>query len=208
MDISDDRILLAVFLQAHYPDKQRALDKSRALIDRFGGLAGVISAEVPQLAEIVSPRAAGAISITGRISRAAAISRASTAPCLSSPEGAGEYFQPRLANLHVEQVHAAYVNGRNAVITCECVQEGILDQSVVYPRKVLERALFHNASGFILAHNHPSGDTTPSTSDRQLTDLVAAAARPLGVRFLDHIIIGSGQPFSFRSNGLMALVNI
>jgi len=78
-----------------------------------------------------------------------------------------------------------------------------VDQSAVYVRKVIERALAHKASGFILAHNHPSGDPTPSDHDRELTQAVKAAAAAVGIRFLDHLIIGDAVPFSFKANGLL-----
>ena len=61
----------------------------------------------------------------------------------------------------------------------------------------------HKASGFILAHNHPSGDPTPSPQDRELTQAIKAAAAIVGIRFLDHLIIGDAAPFSFKANGLV-----
>jgi DNA repair protein RadC len=73
----------------------------------------------------------------------------------------------------------------------------------VYVRKVIERALAHKASGFIVVHNHPSGDPTPSEQDRELTRALKAAAATVGVRFLDHLIIGDGPPFSLKASGLL-----
>ncbi len=70
-------------------------------------------------------------------------------------------------------------------------------------RQVIEHALAHKASGVILAHNHPSGDPTPSAHDRELTQAVKAAAAAVGVRFLDHLIIGDAAPFSFNAGGLL-----
>ena len=64
-------------------------------------------------------------------------------------------------------------------------------------------ALAHKASGFILAHNHPSGDATPSAHDRELTQAVKVSAAAVGVRFVDHPIIGDTTPFSFKANGLL-----
>ncbi len=69
--------------------------------------------------------------------------------------------------------------------------------------KSLNAALAHKASGFILAHNHPSGDPTPSAYDRELTQAVKAAAATVGLRFLDHLIIGDDTPFSFKASGLL-----
>ena len=72
----------------------------------------------------------------------------------------------------------------------ECIQEGTVDHSVVYPRKVLERALLHKASGFILAHNHPSGDPNPSPEDKQITNQIRECGKIMEIELLDHIVIG------------------
>lgn len=122
---------------------------------------------------------------------------------LRSTAEAATYFQARLKGLPEEEVHVAFVNSKNAVTATECLQQGTVDQSAVYVRKVIERALTHKASGFILAHNHPSGDPTPSPHDRELTQVVKAAAATVGIRFLDHLIIGDDAPFSFKANGLI-----
>ncbi len=88
---------------------------------------------------------------------------------LRSTADAAAYFQAKLKGLPEEEVHVAFVNAKNAVAATECLQRGTVDQSVVYVRKVIERALAHKASGFLLAHNHPSGDPTPSDHDRDIT---------------------------------------
>ena len=122
---------------------------------------------------------------------------------LRSTAEAASYFQAKLKGLPEEEIHVAFVNAKNAVTATECLQRGTVDQSAVYVRKVIERALAHKASGFILAHNYPSGDPTPSAHDRELTQAVKAAAATLGIRFLDHLIIGDAAPFSFKASGLL-----
>ncbi len=122
---------------------------------------------------------------------------------LRSTGDAEAYFQAKLKGLPEEEVHVAFVNSKNAVTATECLQRGTVDQSVVYVRKVIERALAHKASGFLLAHNHPSGDPTPSSDDRDLTQALKTAAATVGVRFLDHLIIGDDAPFSFKAAGLL-----
>jgi DNA repair protein RadC len=131
-----------------------------------------------------------------------------TAPPIAKtlPKSTGEaaaYFQAKLTGLPEEEVHVAFVNAKNAVMATECLQRGTVDQSVVYVRKVIERALAHKASGFIVVHNHPSGDPAPSNHDRELTQALKAAAATVGLRFLDHLIIGDGEPFSFKASGHM-----
>jgi DNA repair protein RadC len=202
--VLEDHELLELLLTFALPRKDTK-PPAKELLTRFQGLTGLLHADRKQLEDVpgIGPQASLLIALVAPLMARSQAAGKPNRMVLSSPEAAGSYFHTRLTHLQVEQVHAAYVNARNAVTAVECIQEGTVDQSVVYPRKVLERALFHKASGFILAHNHPSGDPTPSTQDRQLTDLLAQAARPLGVRFLDHVIIGDGQPFSFRHHGLM-----
>jgi DNA repair protein RadC len=201
----EDHELLELLLTFSIP---RADTKplARTLLDRFEGLAGVFSAECSQILELpgLGPRSALLLSLVRPLSSRSLCSQRNHRQSLSSPEEAARFFHTRLGNLQVEQVHAAFVNARNMVVATDLLQEGTVDHSIVYPRKVLERALHHKASGFILAHNHPSGDSTPSSQDLNLTKNLEIAARAMGVRFLDHLIIGEGDPFSFQRSGLLS----
>ena len=81
--------------------------------------------------------------------------------------------------------------------------KGTIDQTSVYPRVVVQRALALNASAVILAHQHPSGVTEPSSADRALTDRLKAALTMVDVRVVDHFIVGKGTPYSFAESGLL-----
>jgi len=151
----------------------------------------------------IGPQAATLISLIRPLATRFLKVRPTGRTILRSTGEAVAYFQAKLKGLPDEEVHVAFLNAKNAVTATECLQRGTVDQSVVYVRKVIERALAHKASGFILAHNHPSGDPTPSTHDRELTQAVKAAAAAVGIRFLDHLIIGDAAPFSFKANGLL-----
>jgi DNA repair protein RadC len=105
-----------------------------------------------------------------------------------------------------ESVAVFTVNARNQ-ITGFRAWHGTVDHSVIYPREVLETCIRLTASGFILAHNHPSGDTSPSQQDIHLTEQLASAARCLGVRFFDHLVLdlaSADSAFSFRRSGLLS----
>jgi DNA repair protein RadC len=175
------------------------------LLERFGTLTRVFEAEPSALEEVdeIGPQAATLISLIRPLATRFLKTSTSLQTTLRSTADAAAYFQAKLKGLPDEEVHAAFVNAKNAVTATECLQRGTVDQSAVYVRKVVERALAHKASGFILAHNHPSGDSTPSTHDRELTQAVKAAAATVGIRFLDHLIIGDAVPFSFKANGLI-----
>ena len=85
----------------------------------------------------------------------------------------------------------------------ETIQEGIVNQAVVYPRKVLENALKKKASAVILVHNHPSGHVKPSDADIRLTKTIQETARILDIIVHDHVIIGENKFFSFREECLI-----
>jgi len=96
-----------------------------------------------------------------------------------------------------------YLNGRNQVICSECVSVGTLNASLVHPREVFEPAIRHLAAGVIFAHNHPSGDCTPSEDDIEITKRLVDAGRLIGIEVLDHLIIGQHGYLSFKEKGLI-----
>lgn len=199
-----DYELLELLLTYAIPRRDTKL-LTKKLLERFGTLARVFEAEPETLEEVdgIGPQAATLISLIRPLATRFLKAGPAGKTLLRSTAEAATYFQAKLKGLPEEEVHVAFVNAKNAVTATECLQRGPVDQSVVYVRKVIERALAHKASGFILAHNHPSGDPTPSSHDRELTQAIQAAATVVGVRFLDHLIIGDAAPFSFKANGLL-----
>ena len=199
-----DYELLELLLTFAVPRRDTKLS-AKKLLERFGTLARVFEADPAALEEIdgIGPEAATLISLI----RPLAVRFLTAAPAaktvLKSTGAAAAYFQAKLKGLPEEEVHVAFVNTKNAVTATECLQRWTVDQSVVYVRKVIERALAHKASGFIVVHNHPSGDPTPSDHDRDVTQALKSAAATVGVRFLDHLIIGEAAPFSFKANGIL-----
>ena len=122
---------------------------------------------------------------------------------ISSPEALIKYCKSAMAGLGNEQFRVVYLNTKNEVIADEPLQEGTVDQSAVYPRKIIERALDHRASALIFVHNHPSGSPEPSSHDKSLTDLLTQVAENIGIKVHDHIIIGKQGYFSFRQEGFL-----
>jgi DNA repair protein RadC len=196
--------LLELLLTYAIPRRDTKL-LAKKLLERFGTLARVFEAEPATLEAIdgIGPQVATLISLIRPLATRFVTQAPKAKTVLRSTAEATAYFQVKLKGLSEEEVHVAFVNSKNAVMTTECLQRGTVDQSVVYVRKVIERTLAHKASGFLLVHNHPSGDPTPSSDDRDLTQALKAAAATVGVRFLDHLVIGETDPFSFKANGLL-----
>ena len=199
-----DYELLELLLTYAIPRRDMKL-LAKKLLERFGTLARVFEADLATLEETdgIGPQAATLISLVRPLATRFLTAASGAKTVLKSTGDAAAYFQAKLKGLSEEEVHVAFVNAKNAVMAMESLQRGTVDQSVVYVRKVIERALAHKASGFIIVHNHPSGDPTPSDHDRDLTQALKAAAATVGVRFLDHLIIGEATPFSFKANGLL-----
>jgi DNA repair protein RadC len=122
-------------------------------------------------------------------------------PIISSPQALMEYLKVTMSGLRDETVRVLFLNTQNELIVEEVLQEGTVDQTVVYPRKVLERALYHKATALIVVHNHPSGNPAPSPEDEHLTRALKEAARNLNIQIHDHLIMGRGAYFSFRESG-------
>jgi DNA repair protein RadC len=109
---------------------------------------------------------------------------------MRGPEDVVSLMGPRLRGLPHEEFHVVALNTRHRLLGCHRVSQGILDASLVHPREVFAPALERRAAAVILVHNHPSGDPRPSPEDRRVTEQMVDAGRILGIRVLDHVVIG------------------
>lgn len=96
-----------------------------------------------------------------------------------------------------------FLTNQNRIISCEDMFRGTIDSASIYPREVVKRGLQLNAAAVIFAHNHPSGEAEPSTSDKFITDKLIQALKLVDIRALDHIIVGGDGCISFSERGLM-----
>ncbi|MBX3705015.1 MAG: DNA repair protein RadC [Pseudomonadales bacterium] len=122
---------------------------------------------------------------------------------LSGPDGARDYLRLKLAGEALEVFAVLFLDTKHHVIAYEPMFHGTIDGASVYPRAVLKRAIEHNCSAVIFAHNHPSGATKPSYSDKEITSRLRSVLELVDVRVLDHFIVGKGTPFSFAEAGLL-----
>ena len=126
-------------------------------------------------------------------------------PQLCSSAQAVSVIRTYLAETDREHLLALTLDTRNRLIGINTVSVGSLNSSLGHPREIFKAAILQNAAAIILAHNHPSGDPTPSSEDRALTERIKQAAELLGIRLLDHIVVGDGTErfFSFLDEGLL-----
>ena len=118
--------------------------------------------------------------------------------CLSKATDVIEYLIVAMARLPVEEVRVLFLDSKNRLISDEVVSRGSISEAPIYPREILKRALALDASALILAHNHPSGDPSPSDGDIEATSRLLKAAKELGLSVHDHIIVGSEGWISLR----------
>lgn len=120
----------------------------------------------------------------------------------SDPHTARSFFVLRLSGETREHFECAFLDTRHRLIAVERLFSGTIDSASVYPREVLKRALELNAAALILAHNHPSGTTDPSTADERLTQRIKDACALIDLRVLDHIVVAGAESLSFSEAGL------
>ncbi len=174
------------------------------LLDRFGSLAEVLSADTEALAAagLSLPAIAGVKfvrEVALRFMRAELHQR----PVVGSWDRLVDYCNAQIAYSNVEEFHILFLDRKNALIKDERQQRGTVDHTPVYTREVIKRALELGASALILVHNHPSGDPTPSKPDIAVTKDIIKATGPLGITVHDHLIIGRGRHISLRDLGLI-----
>lgn len=122
----------------------------------------------------------------------------------TAPEDVVKYLRAEYAGMDQEAIGVFFLDTKNKLIKLEMEAPGTVNHSTVYPREIIKKALKYNASGIIIAHNHPSGDPTPSSSDMKLTRTMHQAADTMGIRLVDHIVVGKGgQTYSFQHEGLV-----
>ena len=178
---------------------------AKALVAHFGSLREVIQAAPEALCAVqgFGEALAGHWALISEV-----FARLGEAPVrerqvFSGPELVAEAARARIGHLKVEEFWVALVDNKNRLMAWERVGRGTVDETTVYPREVLALALKHQASGVILAHNHPGGDPKPSPADLELTRRINRAAQELGLRVLDHLVVCQGSHFSFQEAGLL-----
>lgn len=182
-----------------------AVELGRQILERFGSLRAMTEAPVLALLDIKGLKRAKASQLVAamEIARRVKVSPKRKQLQIKSTSAAAEYLHERMRGLPSEQFRVLYLNRQGALLDDALISEGAVDSVRPPLRSIIARALQVNASALIAAHNHPSGAAEPSESDRLLTQDLITVARPVGLKVLDHVIVGEDVVFSFADSGLL-----
>ncbi|MDO4593266.1 MAG: DNA repair protein RadC [Comamonadaceae bacterium] len=199
-----DAELLAILLRTGLAGCT-VLQLSQAMLERFGGLAGLLNASGQDLGRIkgLGPAKRAEMLAVMELAKRATAQQLREREVLSSPEAVKHYLQLQLGHRPHEIFAVLFLDSQNRLIAMEEMFRGSLNQTSVYPREVALRALYHHAASVILSHNHPSGSVQPSAADKALTNTLRSALGLLDVRVMDHIIVAQGHSLSMAEEGLL-----
>ena len=199
-----DPELVAILIRVGFKGTN-AVEMARQLLKQFGSLRGMVDAPVIALLSVKGLKGAKAAQLMAamEIARRVSVPSERGQLVMKSTTATVEYLRERLRGLVEEQFRVLYLNRRNALLEDTLIAQGSVDSVQPSLRNIVARALQVNASALIAAHNHPSGAAEPSESDRMLTQDLIAASRPLGLKVLDHVIVGEETTFSFADSGLL-----
>lgn len=174
------------------------VDASGAVISRCGDLRRLSMADPGELLDGRHVGPAGASRLLAAFELAARSAAPPSGRVLGSPRAIADVAAPLLARERRESLVVLVADGAHRLVRVVTVARGAADACPMPVREVLQAVLRHDGRAFALAHNHPSADPTPSLRDRTATDAVARAAAQVGLRFLDHVVIGAGSWRSVR----------
>jgi DNA repair protein RadC len=204
--LSDAELLGLVIRSGDSGSGQSAIDLGRELIKHFSGnLRELGSADLSELCAIKGVGLAKASSVKAAFTLAARVKdrKLERFDRFTSPQQVFDYFNHEFRDSRKEYFLALLLDGKNRIIKRVQISEGSLNQSIVHPREVFSPAVKESAAAVILVHNHPTGDPAPSSEDIAITRRLKEAGEIMGIKVLDHIIIGDGEYLSFVERGLL-----
>lgn len=196
--------LLAILLRTG-TRRESAIHIAQQMLGKIGGLRGLVDLSIEELTEIngIGPAKAVQLKAGIELGRRLANSRFTMPVIIRSPQDAAEILTEQLRYLQKEHFVCLFLNTKNHVIGQETLSMGSLNASIVHPREVFRAAIKCSSASIICAHNHPSGDPTPSPEDISLTSRLLKAGEIVGIEVLDHLIIGDNGFVSLKEKGHM-----
>lgn len=195
-----DQELLALVLRTGYSGLGVMDLSAEILKSNPTGLARLGFRGLSRLKGVGPTRAA---TLVGAFELARREARRDHRPVLDSASRVLEHIPAGIRAGRKEHFIAFYLNARNCLLQCETISVGTLSASLVHPREVFSPAIAHSAAALIIAHNHPSGDCSPSAEDKDATRRLSRSGELLGIPLLDHLIVSERDVFSFKEHGLL-----
>ena len=199
-----DAELIALLLRTGFKGTS-VLQLAQQLLDQFGGMRGLLHAQVDDLRRIkgLGPAKRAELAAVIELARRALAQQLAHRPAFDHPTKVKDYLKLQLGQ-HPHEVFAVmFLDAQTRLLKFEEMFRGTLTQTSVYPREVVKRALDLHAASVVFAHNHPSGVVQPSRADEYLTQNLINALRLVDVRVLDHFVVGEGEVVSFAERGLL-----
>jgi DNA repair protein RadC len=199
-----DAELVAILLRVGVQGTN-AIELARHILEKFGSLRALAEAPLSALLAVKGLKGAkvAQLAATMEVARRVALPDGRKRITIKTANQAEVYLRSRLQGLPEEHVRALFLNRQGTLIEDALLAVGVVDKARPPIRLLVARALQANASAVIVGHNHPSGVADASESDRLFTEDLYVALKPIGIKLLDHLIIGERETFSFADNGLM-----
>lgn len=203
--LSDTELLAIILRNGDASSGASALDHARELLNDFGGLRGLEGASQGELSAVkgIGPAKVAQIKACLEIARRVGGMKWETGQPLRSSEDVFHHFRENLGREMREFFYVVLLNNKNRKIREVKISEGSLTASLVHPREVYNPVIRESAAAVIFVHNHPSGDPAPSPEDIDITRRLKEVGDVMGVRVLDHVVIGRDRFFSFNDKGML-----
>jgi DNA repair protein RadC len=198
-----DEELLAILLRTGRKGES-ALDLARAILENAGGVGRLATFSVAQLVKASRLGPVQAVTLCAALELASRVSEQKLDRLkFSDPAVVAKYLKHRHGRHNQERTGALLLDAKNHLLKdIECYR-GTLDRALVEPREICKHALLEDAAAVILYHNHPSGDPSPSAEDEEFTRRLRRAAESIGIRLLDHVIVGRTDCVSLKERGVL-----
>ena len=202
--VLSDAELLAVFLRVGVKGKS-AVELGHQLLQQYGSLQALLSSTLESFSSIhgLGPAKFAQLQAVLELARRMLSEDLKKGMTLSSTTQVKDYLRLLIGHKDHESFTVLFLDVRLRLLNCEELFRGSLTNARIYPRELIKRALYHNAASVILAHNHPSGQPTPSQADIDITGELQKALALVEIRVLDHFIVAENHCFSFSDHGLL-----
>lgn len=205
-EVLTDAELLAIILRTgNASTGASALDHARALLKQFGGLKGIEDTSLTDLRSLkgIGPAKTAQLKACVEIGRRMGRDKWETGKTLRSSDDVFRHFRDRLEKEKREIFYVVLLTNKNRKIREVRISEGSLTASLVHPREVYNPVIRESAAAVIFVHNHPSGDPSPSPEDLEITRRLKEVGEVMGIRVLDHVVIGHDRYYSFSDRGIL-----